>query len=352
MRRLPEIQAMILQFPWGRHEPDGSFRVDVARARFGVLGIADMGFWSVRSVMQAIYGRFEYTDGTELLRGTHLDDVDGWKLDKAFIPFRDFSQPDAARPKLLTEVLRSWKDWHDWRRLPMASPASLLMNYPLTVYWLLVDTLGVAGPGAGNVNKRVPLHVHVIGIEVELNYLPLFSELALLLPYHDIKLVLFGERVHNIVAEGKKTANSIAGKASPETPVFTYEAPSECGGSQLQIFLHGADRTWAGHTEIPTYGKPHALIALNGGLTVYPEWYNVIRFAHFYGMPFGSTDYMEQSAEHTVELIPQIISPLPPRKRYTTGLNPFARPGQRLNSRIRLPNLINGFTIAVVKTNE
>ncbi len=53
------------------------------------------------------------------------------------------------------------------------SPAALLMSFPLSAYWLVVHCLKVTSPSAGSAGKRVPLRIHAIGTEVELNYLPL-----------------------------------------------------------------------------------------------------------------------------------------------------------------------------------
>ena len=55
----------------------------------------------------------------------------------------------------------------------MKSPAALLMDYRLSAYWLITHTLGLTDCTAGTVDKRVPLDVHVLGAEVELNFLPL-----------------------------------------------------------------------------------------------------------------------------------------------------------------------------------
>lgn len=48
MQLLPECRAVLLQFPWGRLEKDGSFIEDTARVRFNVLGGTGTGFWSHR----------------------------------------------------------------------------------------------------------------------------------------------------------------------------------------------------------------------------------------------------------------------------------------------------------------
>ena len=55
----------------------------------------------------------------------------------------------------------------------MKSPAALLMDYRLSAYWLITHALGLTDCTARTVDKRVPLDVHVLGAEVELDFLPL-----------------------------------------------------------------------------------------------------------------------------------------------------------------------------------
>jgi hypothetical protein len=169
------------------------------------------------------------------------------------------------------------------------------------------------------------------------------AELALLLPYHDIKLVMFGVAVQNLVEASWRTPNAVAN----QSPVYAYRAPDACGAGAITVHLHGATATWAPDT---SYGIPDVLVACNAGLGSYHEWMPVIRAAHMLDIPFGVTEYAEQSAEHQRKMFPEIIrgTPAPPREEYEIALNPFQRPGQRGIPSIRLPNVSNGFTIVVV----
>jgi hypothetical protein len=193
MERLAETQAVISQFPWGRLERDGTFNFDVARARFGVLGGDGCGYWAHRGgpvahldqgdsafsthdpAQGGLLKRHAFLDGQALLARAHPAD-DAWKLPPRLVPFLDFARPDARRPVPVTELperVGDWAAWHAWRRLPRESPAALLMAVPLSVFHLLVCCLCVTKPHAGAPERRVPLHVHFLGAEVELNYLPL-----------------------------------------------------------------------------------------------------------------------------------------------------------------------------------
>ncbi|KAH8102056.1 hypothetical protein BXZ70DRAFT_890805 [Cristinia sonorae] len=373
MKRLPETQAITKQFPWGRLETDGSFNRDIARGRFGVLGSDDVGFWSHKggpvphqnngpfkpapSGYMASFSRmiegFDHLDGKDLLKTRHLSDQDGWKLPSRLIPYRDFPSDD-KRPIIVTEFgepVKDWDSWYRWRKIPKESPAALIMDFPMSVYQMVVNCLEITNATIGSEEKRIQIHIQMLGVEVELNYLPLFSELALLLPYHDIKLVMFGYSVHKLWQESRKHPKSLVAKSSPTTPIFTYKAPVECGSGSIEVFLQGESPTWS-PTDSP-FGRPDALVACNAGLGSYPDWVPVIIAAHVLEIPFATTEYAEQSAETQRSSFPiMVMGRAAPRKEYPIELNPFQSPGQRGLPMIRLPNTINGFTLVVVKNEE
>ncbi|KAK7043322.1 zinc finger MYND domain-containing protein 15 [Favolaschia claudopus] len=376
MERREYYDSIVKSFPWGRLEADGTFNLDIARARFGVLGGTGTGYWSHRggtvshshqtesrpeaypSAVRELFSAFHHMDGADLLKSKHLTDIEGWKLEEAFIPYIDFPSAE-KRPALLMSTLDSWDAWYEWRKLPKASPAALLMSFPLTVYRLLVHCLEVTSPAHASPNKCRPLSIHLLGAEVELNYLPIFAELALLLPYHDINISIFGSAPATLVAAAKSKPSSLVAKSSlskksTKPPIFEYTAPTECGGSTLAIHLCGDSTVWSLKTSSP-FPAPDALIALNGGLGSYPEWLPVIQEAHRSEIPFGVSEYAEQSAEHTASMLSMRGAAAGGKQRmlweYVLGIeaNPFHRPGQRNMPAHRMPNHVNRFTIVVVK---
>jgi hypothetical protein len=141
MELLPETQAILRQFPWGRLEKDGSFSFDIARARLDVLGAAGYGYWSHRGGLAAhvnqgdpriapvdsfadgLLKKHAFVDGLELLKPAHLTDEEGWKLPARLVPYLDFAHPEAKRPIAVTDLperVGHWKAWYAWRRLPLA----------------------------------------------------------------------------------------------------------------------------------------------------------------------------------------------------------------------------------------
>ncbi|KAJ7888586.1 hypothetical protein B0H14DRAFT_1192266 [Mycena olivaceomarginata] len=260
MPQLPYFQAQLSQFPWGRLERDGTFSNKFLQARFDVLDsdYRKAGFWAVperlnphdisddplsnsaaQPFMQPNTNLKGYAHGAMMLALEEWpSDDEGWKLqDDALIPHIFFTAqfPPPARPR--PGQVMDWKSWYDWRRLSLESPAAVLMDHVLTTYYLLTETLKVVDLQRP-LRERQVMDVHYLGAETELNYLPLFSELALLLPNTHINLVIFSPATLGLLEHAKQRyPRSIAAR---EGPVWEYTAPQPTGGGSIAISLYHA----------------------------------------------------------------------------------------------------------------
>lgn len=207
MKRLPYFRAELLQFPWARMEKDGTCPHELFLARLGVLGSGpQFGYWSrpggnqshddsdsqvSRSPVATLHGKQylidrnkAYVHGEVLLSKQWPTDVEAWKLkDEKHVPHLFFTDEIPPPPKVSPGQIKDWASWYKWRGLELSSPVVLLMDYPLTVYHLLVNVLKVvradSSPGS-----RQSLEVHYIGAEVELNFLPLcVDSISLYFPF-------------------------------------------------------------------------------------------------------------------------------------------------------------------------
>jgi len=209
--------------------------------------------------------------------------------------------------------------------------------------------------------NRQRLEVHYIGAEVELNYLPLFSELALLLPYTDIKLVFFGEPVQNLVQQAKK---DLPGSLATKNIVWSYTAPEETGKGSIEIELYSEGASWT--RLVPANERvPDAMVGLNAGLVSYRGWSEPILMSAILGIPFGVTEYAEQSMETSATGVatmraaqasavsdPDWHEKLTRKRPHPITTNPFHRPGQRPLPVVRMPNYYNGFCMPVVVAEQ
>lgn len=168
--------------------------------------------------------------------------------------------------------------------------------------------------------------------------------------------------MHTIVQKANK--KSIAAKAKRNEPVYLYESPASMGQSRLAIYLDGDHENWDPRFVSITNNLPDVIVGLNAGLLGYKAWASVILFCHVEEIPFGVTEYAEQSAEvqrdSFSKIIHHAIPSLGPRmntaqledlvrpRQYPIEFNPFQRPGQRPIGSTRLPNVSNGFTIRII----
>lgn len=194
MKRLPYFCTVFEQFNWARTEPDGTFSHDLLKARLGVLGSGPtFGYWSVPGGQMphddspALLSRKSgadtfwktkrsksYMHGEIMLGEEWPMDVEAWKLkDEKDIPLLFFTDDKPAPKKPEPGAIKDWESWYRWRGLTFASPAAMLMDFPLSVYHLL-NVLNVIDPERTGENPQ-SLVIHYIGAEVELNSLPLYA---------------------------------------------------------------------------------------------------------------------------------------------------------------------------------
>lgn len=110
-----------------------------------------------------------------MLEDSWPTDLEAWHLkDERWVPRLFFGGSGAANDdppvKPEPEQVKDWKSWYEWRGLSLESPAALLMDAPLSTYHLLVNILKVADPSSAT---RQTLEVHYLGVEIEMNFLPL-----------------------------------------------------------------------------------------------------------------------------------------------------------------------------------
>ncbi|KAF7329095.1 Zinc finger MYND domain-containing protein 15 [Mycena kentingensis (nom. inval.)] len=387
MNHLETCDSVIKSFPWGRVENDGTFYVEIVLVRHNLLGAAGFGFWSQSGLGLYTEGeddkcltmnpsntpRFleemteqrdrwrdiEFVNGNDLLlKKEHLDDRNGWRLSTDLIPLRDFLLNGSVQPPpQRTGILTNWDEWYKWRAIPKTRPAALLMHYPLTVYWMLVHSLGVAGHAIPSSKTRTKLTIHYIGAEIELNFLPIFSELALLLPQHDIEIVLFGPCVHRLGLRASAAGNTslaLAATRDPAVPIFSYTAPDSCGSGIINIFLHTKTKNWDTNVldtmVVKHHRKPTAIVALNAGLFCYDASSALVHGAVLRRIPFVVSDYQEYMVmRNGIAIEGDRIAKEMKHRCGITELNPFHRPGQRhINNCVATPMLENGFILPVV----
>ncbi|KAJ6448958.1 hypothetical protein C8R47DRAFT_1171845 [Mycena vitilis] len=362
--REPQMRQIALQFPWARRQQDGTFSFTTLRASRNLYGAGlEFGWWTEDQPCCIPPG--QYLPGSSLLSRQHLTDRSGWKLTDKEIPWLNFSL--GGKPPKPVSYLKDWASYYEWRGLPLESPAALLLHWPLTVYRLLTITGVIPRPPS---KTRRQLTVHMLGIEKEVDFLPILGELALLLPNTDLSLVLFGPGVANLLK--KVPQNQLCLAAQPT--VFQYTAPKLSGGGSISISLWRRGAFWDyPYLATGQFQRPDAMVACNAGLSSYPEtWMPVVLTARALAIPFAVTDYNEISLKNDVSLLiqrlPEFLGPFTiypwaltaaeqrrvtdsPSYRYEVRLNPFMKLGPR-PSPLGGIHAVNGFEMVICPSSD
>ncbi|KAF8963786.1 hypothetical protein BDZ97DRAFT_1904771 [Flammula alnicola] len=162
---------ILKQFTWVQDdlEMDGSFNVECYLSHTGHFGTGrSFGWWTAEL---SFHHTHDCHWGLALLEDQHLSDREGWKLPDNQIPWLKFEASGASlRPQAPPSFEHNWASSYKWRGLPAESPACLLLHWPLTVYRLLF----ILGLVATEIPKeRRHLLVHLVGIEMEVDFLPM-----------------------------------------------------------------------------------------------------------------------------------------------------------------------------------
>ncbi|KAJ6510703.1 hypothetical protein C8R45DRAFT_892226 [Mycena sanguinolenta] len=385
MEQWPEITAIQQLFPWSanvksprekpwiRHQIEllsGLPRGDGAKNGYWREPAFDDDSGHDASVPLRAMTPAYICHGSMFLESVLPSHAETWKLPSHHIPHLDFEAPEmkSRMPALHdNDLVQDWASYYAWRKLDRESPVALRMDIVLTVYYLLTKVLGVVDTSKAAMKSRRTLNVHFVGAEKELNVIPLFSELALLIPNTDITITFVGQASKKLCdIAGKKYPKSLATR----TTVFDYTAPQSLGGSTLRVKINGrADL----YDPAVMDDKPHAIIAENAGLFAYMTWQIVYHHAARAGVPWGITEYnmtevieyeehmiqwrdlafqsmqIEQSRnpkKNSPEEVAEITARLSQAQARGAGLNPFMRPGLQENSTLA-PRAYNGFVLLV-----
>ncbi|TDL23630.1 hypothetical protein BD410DRAFT_143033 [Rickenella mellea] len=339
MEEAPAMNAILRQFPWGRMKLKGLFQFQMFLASRNLLGDApSFAYW--QDTCKPYYGG-------RLLEEKYLCAEEGWKLPLDEIPNLTFHhrKPPARCPP--SSQMQDWKSYHEWRGLPMTSPAALILQLPLTIYRLL-HLLGMT-PDAHADKRRRSMAVYYLCAANEVDYLSIFGELALLLPDTDIEMVVMCESLPAIFAKAKPS--SLVSKPY----CYQYQAPAECGGSTIRIRLveDRSNPRWL-QPSIFTH-ELNVFIGLNisRGTNIVrtdPFINGCAQIAQKLSIPMGVTAFHRLLLENNDILKPGASSGTQTEEASPSSrvaLNPFGAPGSNPPASYRVPWTLNGFTAVV-----
>lgn len=257
----------------------------------------------------------------------------GFILDASLIPpERHITDEDCKSAGITTDVrglpiLDNWGDYYNLRGIPLTSPVAMLCTFPLTIYYALQKWGEVPITVAKMLGRR--LRIHVVGIEKEMNFLDLFSELAYLIPRDlEIELVFI---VRQDMLPPKCRSNT-------QSQAQGYDMNVDLASNLTLLVKSGT----YGNELNPLFGDvgtgpPDMLIGLNAGLFAYKSWSSVVSFCHDNPSVVAVfTDYNAHSGVNCAGLGGG-------KARESLSINPFRQPLAMPVYCFNLPQFSNGF---------
>ncbi|KAH9281568.1 Zinc finger MYND domain-containing protein 15 [Echinococcus granulosus] len=187
--------------------------------------------------------------------------------------------------RLVSINLSGWMEFYAWMNLPFSSLLALLFHWPLTIYHILNNFLPTKGDQAIlQILKRKLLSIHLIGVETEVDLLPVFKELDYLISHavDEIVITMVGLNISPYV-NGKKWL--LSRRMSATVWRGTYHQ-----------FVEEAELSGA-------FSPPDLVIGFNVGFVAYPTWKKTLEILKVLNVPAYFTDSCPYSCMWNLEIL-------------------------------------------------
>ncbi|KAM7484287.1 hypothetical protein LguiA_000296 [Lonicera macranthoides] len=271
--------------------------------------------------------------GGSVASSDHSRLLEGWNLSSVSCPCRGPLSP-------IWKQLSSWKDYYEWRCIPLYSPVALLLHWPLTLYWVIQLAAG---------RSLIPelsdqLCIHYLGPDKELFQLAVFGELHALFPGVKVHMDLVGPDIPKcrdgeiIELDGYAPCDetNCLCKSSEENLRLCASTGKP---SAVTLMLHAGyyhDR----YRDVTKGSFPDLIIAPNAGVAAYTSWLPTIELIKEIEVPAVFSDYCEEACYLAASCISTVTSSPP---KIPIQLNPFRQPLAVEDGALLLPCYSNCF---------
>lgn len=332
-------------FPWADEHSSGSevFPLKDFLERRGLIEQSVMKFWSRPDCASPPH--LEGDDPNGWCHGQILLQENLPSMEDGFVQLNMQEIPSGS--SVLSRV-HSWAEYIQKRNVSRSSIAPLLLTDVLTVYHMIVNEL--------QLHRRKPKNgkhfvVCVLGAASELNYLPLFEELAFLLPRGmDVELRFISPAVKHLMNKGFWEY--------PESHIMTCgdyvinkTAPN---GARVRVSF---ERQQGLFHKVKFRSVPDAAIALNADLESSDDWLRTLVKLVARETPFC----VSEQAKYKLRLARDVLIPewieefndayrvkhpvVNVPKRMAMSLNPFHGIVSKNHGAIVVPHVSNGYIL-------
>ncbi|KMT07184.1 hypothetical protein BVRB_6g155080 [Beta vulgaris subsp. vulgaris] len=253
-----------------------------------------------------------------------------WNLSSTLAPCGDPISP-------LSKQLSCWEEYYAWRSISLASPAALLLQWPLTIYHALQFNASRLQSADGSKD----IIIHYLGPDKELFQLAVFGELRALLPHNDVHIEFVGPAIPEYRDGEKININSYLHCDDIDCKCKLSSGTSSNTDVTLRLhkgFYHDRFR------DLVKDSFPHLIIAPNAGVAAFPTWMETIELIHQLKTPAVFTDFCEEAANLAARCLSSITCC---QLALPIQLNPFRQPMAVEDTALYLPCYSNCFLFGI-----
>ncbi|GAB4839901.1 hypothetical protein Ancab_020610 [Ancistrocladus abbreviatus] len=288
-------------------------------------------FLSRRNLHRVGMWSYECSCGSSDFSSSHHRLIDCWNLSHNLCPCHG---PVSPIPKLL----RSWKEYYQWRSLPLDSPVALLLHWPLTIY----HASQLVFRRKESAESRYQINIHYLGPDKELSQLAVFAELHALFPCCQVHIDLVGPAVPQY-RDGERI--NLDSYAHCDDKDCKCKMPSEdirCDAAVTLRLFKGFYHDCL--SSIVKDSSPHLIIAPNAGIAAYPSWLATIEIIKELNVPAVFSDFCEEAAHLAACCLSSVTGSA---LALPIQLNPFRQPLVVEDSALYLPCYSNCFLFGI-----
>ncbi|XP_060112452.1 zinc finger MYND domain-containing protein 15 [Heteronotia binoei] len=243
--------------------------------------------------------------------------------------------PAPSEPPAPRTFFGSWKEYYQWRGLPLGAPLAVLLSYPLTAYYIITQLAPQHFPELNILNKQ-SLRIHVVEAGREFGVLMVFWELSVLLPHVSLELLFVG------------------GALPPELDgqQFLLQRDEDQG---VSVQAGGAARSKGGRRELqlgfsarPYHllqaPKPDLVIGFNSGFALKETWLSSLPRLQSLRVPA----YFTECSEYSCAVDEAAVSMATGGTASPAHMNPFRSPFRQAGIDNAMPWYANAFIFHLI----
>ncbi|XP_053218629.1 zinc finger MYND domain-containing protein 15 isoform X1 [Podarcis raffonei] len=243
--------------------------------------------------------------------------------------------PAPPEPPMPRTFFGSWKEYYQWRGLPLGAPLAVLLSYPLTAYYIITQLAPQHFPELNILNKQ-SLKIHVVEAGKEFGVLMVFWELSVLLPHVSLELLFVGDALppqldgqQFLLQRDEEQGVSVRPGLAPR-----------CKGGRRELQFGFSARPY----HLLQAPKPDLVIGFNSGFALKETWRSSLPRLQSLRVPA----YFTECSEYSCAVDEAAVSMATGGSASPAQINPFRSPFRQAGIDNAMPWYSNAFIFHLI----